>query len=314
MKILFVWSGLNGYMGDCWRELASFSDVNLKIVVDVRNKYYGGTFIPDEVMRGLDWSDNLDALDEWVPQVVFIVGWRNEICREAAYRWSGQNVKKILCFDMPWEWKFRKVVARFVLHKYLQNFDSAFVNGAAAKKYARWLGFAEKKIYLGSIATDIERFKRHTGGGGFMYAGRNAPEKGLDVLRRAYDLYRAKGGKWKLNIVSGISPQEIYRHYEKSDCFILPSLWEPWGVVLVEAAASGLPIICTNKCGARLEVVKENGLVVKPNSAYELAKAMLAIENMTEQERVAMGAKGKLLAEKYSCSEWCNRVIKICKA
>ena len=37
MKVLFVWSGLSGYMGDCWRELAGKEGVELKVSVDARS-------------------------------------------------------------------------------------------------------------------------------------------------------------------------------------------------------------------------------------------------------------------------------------
>jgi len=36
---------------------------------------------------------------------------------------------------------------------------------------------------------------------------------------------------------------------ENSGCFILPSRYEPWALVIHEAACAGLPIICTNVCG-----------------------------------------------------------------
>ena len=58
-RILFVWSVLNGYMGYCWRELARRDGVDVKVVVDVENKYFGGGFNPEEVLRGLDWQTSL---------------------------------------------------------------------------------------------------------------------------------------------------------------------------------------------------------------------------------------------------------------
>ena len=57
---------------------------------------------------------------------------------------------------------------------------------------------------------------------------------------------------------------------------MLPSRFEPWGVVLQEAAASGQAVICTSTCGGASRLVLDgyNGRVVAPDEADELASAM----------------------------------------
>ena len=320
MKILFAWSGLTGYMGDCWRELAKAPGVELKVSVDTSGSLCGGRFEADDVMRGLDWSKDLPT--DWTPDVVFTVGWRNALCRAAALRDWGENTRKVCCFDMPWEWRLRKILARFVLWRYLRRFDAAFVNGACAARYARWLGFGESRIHRGLIATNTRRFGAHVGGRGFLYVGRESSEKGLDVLRAAYERYRSEGGTWPLEIVNGVSPDALGPIYAGADCFVLASLYEPWGVVLVEAAAAGLPIICTDACGARHEVVKGNGIVVPAGDIAALAAAMCKISRVEHVERVEVcelgvggridGELGRELAKPYSCEAWAKRVLDIC--
>lgn len=310
MKVLFVWPGLTGYMGDCWRELAKRDGIDLRIVVDLSDKYFGGNFNPDDVLHDLNWCPDLGSLNAWMPDIVFTVGWHNKVCRAAVDAFP--TAKKVCCFDMPWEWRLRKIAARFVLWRYLRRFDAAFVPGAIAAKYARWLGFNKDNIFKGLFSTDTTRFKSHNGGGGFLFLGREVPEKGIDVFKKAYDLYKSNGGKWQLRIVSNASPSDVDKCYSEADCFVLPSRWEPWGVVLAEAAASGLPIICTDKCGARFEVVRDNGMVVKSDDTNALASAMHEIENMPQEERLAMGVKGIALAQPYSCQVWADRVVAIC--
>ena len=312
MKVLFVWPGLTGYMGDCWRELARRDGVDLKIAVDLSDKYFGGSFSADDVLRNLDWRPATlqDDMRDWCPDVLFTVGWHNKMCRVAVEAFP--NARKVCCFDMPWEWRLRKIAARFVLWRYLRRFDAAFVPGAIATKYASWLGFDNGNIFKGLFSTDITRFAAHNGGGGFLFLGREVPEKGIDVLRKAYDLYKGNGGKWQMSVVSNASPSEVAKYYSEADCFVLPSRWEPWGVVLAEAAAAGLPIICTDKCGARFEVVRDNGVVVKSGDVRSLAAAMHKIENMAVDARLSMGAKGKALAQPHSCQAWADRVINIC--
>lgn len=313
MKVLFVWSGLTGYMGDCWRALVSRGGVELKVVVDLEEKWFGSQFSPDDVLRELDWSQRLP--NYWSPDVVFLVGWHNKLCRHAALKYSKlktKDSKLVCCFDMPWEWKLRKFAARFVLWRYLRRFDAAFVPGTSAARYARWLGFAESNVFKGLFATNTRRFEGcRKGGGGFLYVGRDAPEKGIDVLRTAHKIYRTKGGNWPLKIVNGVSPDELGSAYAQADCFVLASRWEPWGVVLVEAAAAGLPIICTDRCGARHEVVKGNGIVVKAGDADILATAMLKVERGESNINPGLGRE---LSKPYSSEAWADRVVDICNS
>ena len=125
MKILFVWSGLSGYMGDCWRALAKVPGVELKVSVDTTGTLAGSHFEADDVMRGFDWSESLPS--DWTPDVVFTVGWHNALCRAAALREWGPRTRKVCCFDMPWGWRLRKILAKFVLWRYLRRFDAAFI-------------------------------------------------------------------------------------------------------------------------------------------------------------------------------------------
>lgn len=303
-RILFVWSGLTGYMGDCWRALAADPDVALKVAVDTDERWYGGSFKADDVLRDLNWARELPT--DWRPDVIFTVGWHNPLCRSAALKPEWQSVPKVCCFDMPWRWSLRCLAARFVLGPYLRRFSAAFIPGRSADRYARWLGFP--KIYHGLFSTNTRRFGIHRGGRGFLFVGRDVPEKGTNVLRRAHARYVAAGGRLPLNIVTGVSPDQLGEAYADADCFVLPSRWDPWGVVLVEAAAAGLPIICTDRCGARHEVVCEgsNGLVVPAGSVTALATAMMKFDKLN-------GEDGRARAQNYSCEAWAERVVRLAK-
>ena len=52
--------------------------------------------------------------------------------------------------------------------------------------------------------------------------------------------------------------KEIIRYLRKSCGFILPSKYEPWGVVVHEAACSGLPLILSDSVGSRNELLINN--------------------------------------------------------
>ncbi|MBI4318540.1 MAG: glycosyltransferase family 4 protein [Chloroflexi bacterium] len=72
-----------------------------------------------------------------------------------------------------------------------------------------------------------------------------------------------------------ISQESLHEQYARADMFVLPSLWEGYGIVLIEATAFGLPIVATS-VGAVPEIVQDgyNGLLVPPSDAGALAAAL----------------------------------------
>jgi glycosyltransferase involved in cell wall biosynthesis len=82
-----------------------------------------------------------------------------------------------------------------------------------------------------------------------------------------------------------------------SDYFVLPSLWEGLSVALVEAMASGLPIIATEVSGTRQVMVPgETGLLVPPGDAPQLSEAIVQLLSEPAQAR-AMGAAARQRVE-----------------
>jgi glycosyltransferase involved in cell wall biosynthesis len=86
--------------------------------------------------------------------------------------------------------------------------------------------------------------------------------------------------------------------YLVSDCFLLTSDYEGWGMVIIEAATAGLPIIMTDVgCAGELIVSEESGLVVPPGDGAAIAQAMRRVlEDVTLREKMSVGALHALKA------------------
>jgi glycosyltransferase involved in cell wall biosynthesis len=77
-----------------------------------------------------------------------------------------------------------------------------------------------------------------------------------------------------------IDNNKIHEIYKEHDVFILPSIAEPWGLVVEEAIFNGLPVLISDRVGCQLEMVihPETGLVFDPYSKDDLILKMKMIE------------------------------------
>lgn len=85
-----------------------------------------------------------------------------------------------------------------------------------------------------------------------------------------------------------------------ADAYVMSSAWEGMPMVLLEAHASGLPIVATD-VGANREVVREgvSGFLVWPRSPEALAGAMERMLALDQGDRVLMGLRGREWVEEH---------------
>jgi glycosyltransferase involved in cell wall biosynthesis len=85
----------------------------------------------------------------------------------------------------------------------------------------------------------------------------------------------------------------LYRH---SHVLVCPSDFEPWGVVINEAAAAGMAIVSTNVVGAAAELVSDgvNGYLVPPSDSAALADALERVTEPARLDALRAGSAGVL--------------------
>lgn len=93
--------------------------------------------------------------------------------------------------------------------------------------------------------------------------------------------------------------EELPRFYAHAGAFIHPALEEPWGLVINEAMACGLPVLSGNNVGAAEELICEgvNGWTFDATDVAAMAETMEKLAGLSDEERLAMGKAGAALLE-----------------
>jgi glycosyltransferase involved in cell wall biosynthesis len=171
--------------------------------------------------------------------------------------------------------------------------------------------------------------------------GRFAPEKNLLLLLQAYRGYRrAHPDGWGLVMV-GDGPQrdelrraaesegltgvvwpgykqfdELPLYYAFAGCFILPSIMEPWGLVVNEAMACGVPVIVSSRCGCAADLVQDarNGFLFEPAESGQLGRLMLSMATLSDERREAMGRASKEIISGWTPEVWASQLASAIQA
>ena len=154
-----------------------------------------------------------------------------------------------------------------------------------------------------------------------LYVGRLVPEKGIDVLARAWDEANladatlATAGEGPLTApgtaLGRVDKQDLPALYAAAGALVLPSVrtatfTEPWGLVVNEAMLQGTPVITSDAVGAAaggLVRHERNGLVVPQGDAHALAQAIAALAH-DPAKRATLGANAQADVAPYTPQAW----------
>jgi glycosyltransferase involved in cell wall biosynthesis len=344
MRIVMCWGAVSGYMAACWRALAARPDIDLFVITHAQQS---DTAFDAKLMAGLNYRaialDSPEAtgtvrqiLRDRNAQVLTVPGWVFSPLRKLVLDKDLGRLPVVMGMDTPLRLSWRQQFGRIRLHRYLSRIDCAVVAGERAFQLACYLGLPERKIRRGVYGFDhsaftpvLERRMRDHAPWPrrFLYVGRYIESKGIDVLIAAYELYRkSSSNPWPLTCcgsgplgqdlakVSGVEdlgfqqPADLPAIFARSGVFVLPSRYEPWGVVIAEAAGAGLPVLCTEACGASVELVRSryNGLTFPTGDPQELAKAFRWAEDRYDQLPL-WGQRSQQLAAPFSAEAWAER-------
>jgi glycosyltransferase involved in cell wall biosynthesis len=220
----------------------------------------------------------------------------------------------------------------------LPRASACVANSEPAAARFREMGVAEDRLFLARHSTNLEplwkigRDRSYEGEGPMrlLAVGRLIPRKGFDRLLRALRLACERGADITLTLV-GLGPSEdelraltselgvdervefagfvdqdgLPERYGAADAFAFPSLDDPFGFVLLEAMAAGLPVVSSPLAGATPDLVVDgaNGLVADPNEIDATAGALARLAtDRGLRERLGQAAHAATLSRTAAAS------------
>jgi len=213
----------------------------------------------------------------------------------------------------------QSLLVRFLTIKFLKRFYKNYkALFSRSDEYIniieKQLNFSRDDLYVLKAGINIKSFDKSYKDDSFfnkfkidknsfkvLYVGRISVEKNVDKLIKYWkkcfssemelilvgdcefkvDAVELK--KFNINFLGRQQGVNLSKIYASSDCFIFPSTTDTLGQVVMEAMASGLPVIVTNKGGPKTFVNEEMGYILDINSIEEVSKA---IEELSKKDEI----------------------------
>lgn len=338
-RVAILFSELSSYMLACWKALKAQHEVELLV-------YYWKPVKDAPFQLDLEFIDHLhpreghtavqiyDSVSAFKPDALIIAGWMDKGYLEVARRLKSNGVPVIATCDNQWQDTLRQRLAARISPWHLHSaIDVLWVAGERQAQFAQRLGYRGQRLWRGLYCCDWEQFAREPApdlANSFLFAGRLVAEKGIDTLINAYEIYRGQiECAWPLltagtgDLSSPVEqcagvrsmgftqPDKLPLLFHESGCLVLPSLKEPWGVVLQEAAASGLPLICSEACGASVHLLQDgyNGYLFETGNADHLAHCLTRMSALSSSERLLMGQRSYEMSKQFTPQRWAQTLV-----
>jgi glycosyltransferase involved in cell wall biosynthesis len=345
MTFLFLYTEIAEYFLACCKELSKHGDVH--IIRWPVNKEAPFQFKDDQKLKLYSKSDydqvGLHQLvDSINPDVIICSGWIDKDYLKITKAYF-KKIPTIMTCDTHWRGGFKQrlamIVSRFTL---LNIFSHAWVPGQIQKKYVLNLGFKEQNIETGFYSCDLDHFeslyqlqksqKQTQFPKRFLYVGRYYAFKGVEELWQAFtELQTEQPNEWelwclgigdiepiqhpKIKHFGFVQPKDLATYTSQTGVFILPSRFEPWGVVVHEFAASGFPLLLSDAVGAKEQFLQQgkNGFEFEAQNVVEIKNALKKTINTSDSELQEMSTSSNALSKFISPAKWVSSLLKMVK-
>ncbi|HOZ86380.1 MAG TPA: glycosyltransferase [Bacteroidia bacterium] len=343
MTVLFLYTELAEYFLKCCDELSKSCNVN--IIRWPVNKEAPFDFTYSDQIKIYDKNKyTLAELEKLVatinPDIIICSGWVDKDYLKIT-RSRFKKMPTVLTCDTRWNGSPRQYLALILSRFFLLNtFSHAWVPGQSQYRYTRKLGFKSQNIAEGFYCCDLKKFndvyihnkpvKEASFPKRFLYVGRYYDFKGIEDLWTAFIQLQAEHpNEWelwclgtgsiapvnhpKIRHFGFVQPKDLEPILEKTGVFVLPSRFEPWGVVVQEYSAAGFPMLISEAVGANEAFLEQgkNGFAFAAKDINTLKNQLKKITNLNSKELLLMSEKSHQIAQKISPQTWAATVLNI---
>jgi len=340
-KILFLYSEVMPYNVALFKSLTS-ADFSVDCI-RWEGKQNKTSYQPSNVrnVRYIKFKDYLfKGLFKKKYDAVVISGWIDKKYVLLSFFYRLRGIKTICCIDTQHNQDkiniYKLIDKTNIFRLFYSNF---WVPGIRQRKLANSLGYNDDSICDDFLAADTALFENLSPAFNneknridLLFVGRLVTEKGFDLLvdsvntlSNTHNITLHVVGEGPLgDLVPNTSPHvKLYGFLSQSelcellseiDLFVLPSRYEPWGVVVHEMAAAGLPIITTKAVGASEKFVEDgrNGFIISTEtSGDDLLNCLLEFFSMSRKRKLEMSNYSKLLAKRVNAKSAVNELLRI---
>lgn len=336
MKILYLYAEVMGYTMATIRELAERGNEvymvhwNHKKLTPYQAPNVSNVFMYNRSELSVNQIKKLAK--DINPVVTVVSGWMDRGYMSVAKQLRQEGLPVVIGLDSHWHGTLNQWLTLILgrVGYFSQFYSHAWVAGLYQFEYARRLGFDKKNIVYDLYSADLRLFNKAYNNSienkltiyphRFLFVGRFEPVKGLDVLLQAWTELGAKKNDWELHLIGNgslkaqledtpgvvvkdfMQPEQLMQEVTNAGCFLLPSHGEPWGVVVHEFAAAGLPLILSDLVGAASTFLISglNGYSFNVNDPMALAHRMRQIINMNDQELYAKAVSSHALSQRIT--------------
>ena len=346
MRIAVLWTTLSGYLNACLKELASRDGVELFVG---HNEFDNDAPYGEEqfewISRRVVWPSNQghDLLDKELatfgPEILVIAGWHIPAYRKIA-RLYANRCWRVMVMDNPWRSTLRQHLGAIGAPLYVRPLaDAVWLPGERQAVFARKMGFHQSQILRGSFSCDQTPFENaylsrlasaQPVPRSFLFVGRFVPEKRIETLIEAYELYRAScASPWPLvccgagplgtlfegrpgiEVIGFVQPERIASVFASNGCLVLSSQRDAWALVVHEATSAGLLVLASERVGATVHLVQPgyNGYVFDSYDAKALSRLMARVSLKDNSTLEAMSKASYELSHQYSPRRWADTLL-----
>ena len=343
-RILFLAAHLQPYLVSGINSLLSQYDVEVLIYAADRPENKLLCFSPDARLKLLTYESKPDTffrkeIELFKPDIVYCAGWMFGIYVRWCSELKKSGVKTICAMDTQWKATLKQrvmvLLSSLLIHK---AFSHAWVPGIRQEQYALRLGFSLSNILRFLYAADTTLFtqsylsflnsKTSIFPKRFLYVGRLEPHKLSNLLEAFHSLSDAERGLWHLQIVGNGSlesssllqhvaidllpflPQiELQKLAEHAAVFCLCSADEPWGTVVQEFAAAGMPMLLSQQCGSSAHFLDRNGFLCDGSDVASIKNGLLKMISSSDQALFEMGITSHQLGSASNSDTWASELM-----